>query len=457
MNLPSHPDLEYAVVGYCLTEGAAGAAKVLNLLPVEACFLDDCQSALRIVERMVGENKTVDSLAFDTAWKEEHKSRAPTRIFAAQDQAPSGDGVRDYCEKIIDSWDRRRIILAADVLLHGAQDPSKPVVDLIASADETIRKREHRSLPQLGPKECARAFLDEMERRSELAGKRTGVETGFYRLDDMTDGFQFGEQTVIGARPGIGKTAIACCIVNHACLRNLVPTLFVTLEMSPAALTTRMFCSWTGTPMNDVKRGKLQNGQMDAAAKFMLMLKTKPFYVCDAIRGITLPHLSAIWRYHARVNGIKLVIVDYLQKVRPTQKHEKRTYEVAEVSNGLKAVASETHCALLTLCQLNREVDKEKKGRMPRCSDLADSAQIERDADAVLLLHRDTVNKPGHAVVSIAKQRDGELGFLELGFQGQFCRFVNPAPDVEPEPQPYHERIPEPAVETVRPLPYKDA
>jgi replicative DNA helicase len=455
VNLPCHRDLENAVVAYALNEGLVGANRVLQALPAEAFFQDDCKQAIKILGKLIAEGKDVDAMAFDGAWKVEYGKKAPFAFYEAQNKAPSGSGVDSCCEQIISAWDRRRMILAADSLMRGAQDLTKPISELLESAEEQIRKREHLTTPQLGPMQCARAFIDEVERRMQLAGTRSGIETGFYQLDDITDGLQLSEQTVIGARPGIGKTAIACNIVNHCCLKNNVPTLFISLEMRPQALTNRLFSAYASVEMNKIKRGRLNNGSMEAAGKFAVMLKSKPLWICDAIKGITVGHLATIWRYHAKINGVKLVIIDYLQKITPNTKHEKRTYEVAEVSNMLRALAVESKCALLTLAQLNREMERDKKGRLPKASDLADSSQIERDADCIMMLHRDTKDKPEHAILSVLKQRDGELGLLPLQFRGEFCRFENPAREVEPQEE--YDTPPRVKSEEVRSLPYADS
>ena len=131
--------------------------------------------------------------------------------------------------------------------------------------------------------------------------------------------------------------------------------------------------------------------------------------------------VSASIRSAHRACPIKLVVIDYLQKIKCASKQEKRTYEVGEVSGIIRGLAVETGAAFLTLAQLNREGEKDK-GRAPRLSDLADSGQIERDADTIGLLSRDK-DKPQVATLHIAKQRDGETGFVPLFFDGEFCRF----------------------------------
>jgi replicative DNA helicase len=151
-------------------------------------------------------------------------------------------------------------------------------------------------------------------------------------------------------------------------------------------------------------------------------------FIVDGIDGMGIRQLCTRVRRHVLKYGIKLVVIDYLQKVRPSERHEKRTYEIGEISSRLKALAVETNVAMLTMAQLNRENTKDK-GRPPRLSDLADSGQIERDADLVGLIHR----SGSDAKLLIAKQRDGETGIINLNFEGTYCRFTstsNQEPDL---------------------------
>ena len=149
----------------------------------------------------------------------------------------------------------------------------------------------------------------------------------------------------------------------------------------------------------------------------------------DSISGTDSARICATIRRMVKAHGVKLVVIDYLQKIQAVGKFEKRTYEIAQVSGALKAVAVDTNCALLTLAQLNRESEKDKAPRPPRISDLADSGQIERDADTIGLLHRNRAENGGRdALLYIPKQRDGEVGECEMYFEGKFSRFANRTP-----------------------------
>ena len=157
-------------------------------------------------------------------------------------------------------------------------------------------------------------------------------------------------------------------------------------------------------------------------------IANSPLWFLDGSSSQSVASITANVRRAVRKHGVRLVIVDYIQKVKAADKAEKRTYEVAEVSGKLKDIAVHTGVAMLCLAQLNRENEKEK-GRTPRLSDLADSGQLERDADCVMLLDRDRREAKGEASIIIAKQRDGECGVVKLWYDGQFCRFTDSGVD----------------------------
>ena len=179
--------------------------------------------------------------------------------------------------------------------------------------------------------------------------------------------------------------------------------------------------------MHSLKSGDLNEGDMKSMSKAAGKLANSNLWFLDGSSSQSISSITANVRRAVRKHGIKLVIVDYLQKVKSADRAEKRTYEVAEVSGKLKDLAVQTGVAMLCLAQLNRENEREK-GRHPKLTDLADSGQIERDADLVMLLSRDRSEPSGEAAIIIAKQRDGECGVVNLWYEGQYCRFTDPSP-----------------------------
>jgi len=179
--------------------------------------------------------------------------------------------------------------------------------------------------------------------------------------------------------------------------------------------------------MQSIKTGELDQGGMKAMGSASAKIANSPIEFVSGSSVSNIASVTAIIRRAVRKSKVKLVIIDYLQKIHGSRAAEKKTYEIAEVSGKLKSIATDTKTAIVALAQLNRENEKDK-GRIPRLTDLADSGQIERDADLVLLLNRDRNEPQGEAVIAIAKQRDGECGLINLWYEGQYCRFTDPSP-----------------------------
>jgi replicative DNA helicase len=270
-------------------------------------------------------------------------------------------------------------------------------------------------------------FIDQMQERFNRKGTLSGIATGFHWFDHKTDGLQLREMALFAARPSIGKTAIAIAIAHKAAIQDKVPTLFVSLEMSREAIFRRMVSTIGSIPMQNLKSGDLTDGDMRSMTAASAKIANSPLWFLDGPSSHSISSITAHVRRAVRKHKVRLVIVDYIQKVKAADRSEKRTYEVAEVSGKLKEIAVQTGVAMLALAQLNRESEKEK-GRQPKLSDLADSGQLERDSDLVALLNRDRTEPSGEAAIIIAKQRDGECGIVPLWYDGQFCRFTDPSP-----------------------------
>lgn len=427
--LPPHDlEAEETVLSCLLVDHANAAPDLRILLPEGADSFYDLKHRL-IYQTLIGMNDgegNAVSLAgtLKAAGKvDEAGGREFISHLSGSSQAP---GTLEYSAAIVREHHvaRRTIQVlsrAADSLLGGKEDPIR-TIDAVERALARIRENADPETPAYLPGQLADKLRDHLEWRFNLHGKRSGFETGFYNFDRLTDGLQKGEQTIIAARPSIGKTAIALNIVEKVCFGQAIPTLFMSLEMSAEALTRRLLSSMKGIPMNSLKSGTFTEPDFKGFTAFLIQLKNSHLYIVDAVSGMDVRQVKSAIKWMHRKYAVQMVVVDYLQKIKASERHEKRTYEVAETSGMLKGLAVSTGAAFLTLAQLNREPDKDKRQRPPRISDLADSGQIERDADTIGLLHRNE----HEANLAIAKQRDGETGIVQLYFDGEHCRFENP-------------------------------
>jgi replicative DNA helicase len=386
------------------------------------CFYDAVSQPLwKAISVLQKANSTVDTVSV-ARWLGQH-SDLPEPISKVSEVAgcsPSPLNLSQYLPTVLGMAMRRKMVRGAGQLSSMAMNGNTDE-EILSFADGLAAVKIPNAAPMLTGGQAGVMLADDLERRHRLEGKLTGLGTGLDGLDRKTDGLQFSEQTLIGARPSKGKTAIGLGIFAHVVFNLTLPALFVSLEMSTAALMRRMLAWRKEIDMGIIRRGTYNEGHFRTFTEFTTEAHKSPIHILDGSRGMGIGEICATVKRHCRKHGVKLVVVDYLQRIQPDQRHEKRTYEVANVSTRLHALAVDTGAAFLTLAQLSRESDKDK-GRTPRLSDLADSAQIERDADTVLLIHR----IPDVCQLIVAKQRDGEVGVIDLHFNGPLCRFENP-------------------------------
>ncbi len=273
------------------------------------------------------------------------------------------------------------------------------------------------------------------------------MATGLIDLDNKMGGLQPSDLIILAARPGMGKTALATNIAyNIAASGNIVG--FFSLEMSAEQLATRIFSEQTGIPSNKMRRGRIDQVDFDQIARTVTDIQNLPLYI-DECGGLSISQIAARARRLKRMNGLDLLVVDYLQLLTGTTRRssEHRVAEITEITTRLKALAKELNAPILALSQLSRAVES-RDDKRPQLTDLRDSGSIEQDADVVLFVHRDEyyyqMKKPpigdtekmaewiakgadvvGRAELIIGKQRHGPIGTVDLQFDAEVTRFAN--------------------------------
>lgn len=431
MSDPYYPtEDESGMIGACLTGDIDTCSDALADVRSSWITQDDLRLTFDVIGGLVQQNKrpTLQELAKE--WKVAYGEfpipfEAWNKAMAA---CPSPANLPYYTQGITEAAHRRQLRDTGDRLMRDSAVLTLKPDEIVSNAEAGLGIDVSRETLSTS-KQVAGNFLDQMQDRFNRKGSLSGIATGFHWLDVKTDGLQHREMAIIAARPSIGKTAIAIAIANKAAIQDKVPTLFVSLEMSKEAILRRMVSTIGSVPMQNLKSGDLTEGDMRLMMSASGKISHSPLWFLDGPSSHSVSSITASVRRAVRKHQVRLVIVDYLQKVKAADRAEKRTYEVAEVSGKLKDVAVQTGVAMLCLAQLNRESEKEK-GRQPRLTDLADSGQIERDADIVMLLNRDRKETSGEASIIIAKQRDGECGIVNLHYEGQFCRFSDLSPSL---------------------------
>jgi replicative DNA helicase len=337
---------------------------------------------------------------------------------------PSAASLEYYFEIVLEKAYLRSVIQECTSIVANIYDGN---VEIEALKDE-IESRIMRLTQKTDKKESRReslrrvvSNLEDMHQGKEIPGL---LKTGFPDLDHVLGGLYPGDQIVIAARPGLGKSTLAMNIAEFNAIDCKNAVGYFSLEMSQDKLNMRSLASRSGI---DLSIFKDQRSDIDRAVKTLtvtLAKLEKAQIEIEFTPGISIMHLRAKARQMAQESKIKLLVVDMLQLV--TGRSPKRAHEVGEVSRGLKALAGELGIPVISISSMNRDIER-SDNRRPRLSDLRESGDIESDADVVMFLwQKDPTSEKNGCIdteVFIAKNRNGATDELQLVFRKPISRF----------------------------------
>jgi replicative DNA helicase len=270
--------------------------------------------------------------------------------------------------------------------------------------------------------------IDKLEELSRSDVGLTGAPSGFNDIDDLTGGFQPGNLIVIAARPSMGKSTLATNIAENAAIEAGQPVALFSLEMSETELAHRFIASQAKVSSDELRKGRVKADRWPKVLRAVEKLARAPIYIDDSSDIGVLEMRAKARRLHARAeNGLGLLIVDYLQLIRPDGRADSRVEQVGQISRGLKILARELEIPVIAVSQLSRAVES-RNPPVPMLSDLRESGQVEQDADVVMFVYREEYydresERLGEADIIFAKHRNGPIGQVTLTFQPRFPRF----------------------------------
>jgi replicative DNA helicase len=354
----------------------------------------------------------------------------PAYIHSLPSMVPAAGNVRHYARIVKQHALLRKLLAAArttedDVYTHGGD--VQQLIDRVESRFYNVA-HEERTGELRSIEEVLHDELDKLELVSRQGIALTGTPSGFKDLDDLTGGFQPGNLIVLAARPSMGKSALVTNIAENAAIEHDRPVALFSLEMSETELAQRFIASQAKLNGDDLRKGRVKPDRWPKVVKATEKLAASPLYVDDSSDIGILEVRAKARRLHAR-RELGLLVVDYLQLMRPEDTSQSRVEQIGQISRGLKILARELNIPVIAVSQLSRAVES-RPDKRPLLSDLRESGQIEQDADLVMFIYRDEYynrdsERPGEADVIVAKHRNGPVGDVILTFLSRYPKFAN--------------------------------
>jgi replicative DNA helicase len=344
---------------------------------------------------------------------------------------PAVGAVLDYARIVRDDALMRGVLettrqIQAEVLAHRG-DPR----ELIERAEAALFKIGHEG--GMAEMRTIEAVLhEEIDKLEELSRKDiglTGTPSGFTDIDDLTGGFQPGNLIVLAARPSMGKSTLATNIAENAAIDHGKPVALFSLEMSETELAHRFIASQAKVSSDELRKGRVKADRWPKVLRAVEKLAAAPIFIDDSSDIGVLEMRAKARRLHARHGGLGLIVVDYLQLVRPDGRSDSRVEQVGQISRGLKILARELDIPVVAVSQLSRAVESRHPPE-PLLSDLRESGQLEQDADVVMFVYREEYydresERLGEADIIFAKHRNGPIGRVTLSFLPKYPRFAS--------------------------------
>jgi replicative DNA helicase len=379
----------------------------------------------------------------------------------------------EYGRAVYDSWMRRQLIDIGEVVVNNAfgAEPELDGEKQVEAAEQALFDLAAKGGADRGFMTFEKALTEAIniaEKAFHRAGGVSGLTTGLRDLDRKTGGLHPTDLLILAGRPGMGKSALAVKIAYGAAKSlvdearqadaNALPKAAVaifSLEMSAEQLATRMLSEQSRISGDKIRRGEIAQKEFDRFVQVSREISALPLMIDDT-PAITLSAMRTRCRRLKRTKGLALIVVDYLQLMRPAAgtRQENRVQEISQITQGLKALAKELAVPVLALSQLSRAVES-REDKRPQLSDLRESGSIEQDADVVMFIYRDEYylqqripkqiafdnddkfngalekwqrdmeQVHNKAELLIEKQRHGPTGKIDLLFEGEYTRYAD--------------------------------
>ena len=435
LQVPHSVLAEQAVKAAILIDPQSVSA-VVEVLRADDFYMRQNQALYQAVFTMFNQFKTIDLVTVIDQMKADgayDESTTVPYLHQLMAVTPTAANVLDYAAIVADKAKLRRMGETFDELSGMVRSESGTADQILEAAEQRIYAiRQGKSQGMSHISAVMGSVWNTVKELQAQGGQFPGISTGLIDLDRRISGLNNSDLIILAARPGVGKSSLAMNIGVEAAKHSGKSVAVFSLEMSKEQLGMRLVATECLMDNKKLATGRIVGEEEWARVAMAVASLSQAKMYLDDDASLSVADINAKCR---RVDGLGLVIIDYLQLMTsaggPAKNNENRQQIVSDMSRSLKLMAKELNVPVICLSQLSRA--NESRGasqRRPMLSDLRDSGAIEQDADIVLFLYRDSYydedsDSPNLAECIVAKNRHGETGTVQLEWRPEFTTFRN--------------------------------
>lgn len=436
-----HNFLAEKMILSCLLVNTEAIELTLRTISVDVFYFKNHQEIYKAITFMYKNNLPIDILTLITFLQDNgllQKIGGLKVLIELLSQIPNLIYLEEYLRLVKDKYIRRSLIKLGYETINSSYITSLPLENILNDLENKLFSLTSEIKPQKlsSSAELLNDIFFELKTKS-LDPKLSGIASGFYDLDSLTQGFQKSDLIIIAGRPSMGKTALGLNIASNIIKSSKLPVLFFSLEMSKEQIMYRLLAMETNLNQMKLKTGKLSKNDWLKLNKIIKILAKFPLFIDDTFDLSIQDIRSKIKTIIFEQNQIGLIIIDYIQLMQNSKlKTANRVQELSQITRSLKTIAREFNVPIIGLSQLSRNVEN-RIDKKPILSDLRESGSIEQDADLVLMLYQNKLQTPTQnnnsenirnnniVEIIIAKHRNGPIGNVKLKFDEQHTKFYN--------------------------------
>lgn len=436
---PQSIELEEAVLGAMLLENEA-LETVLPILKKESFYKEKNGLIYQAMLNLYKSNSPIDILTVTSELRKNGNLEmvgGSYAVSALTNRIASSANVEFHARIVEQNFMKRELIRIGTSAIKEAYDDSSDIFDLLENIDKELLTVTNDISSNSA--ENIKTIKDRVIDKSKEVlknGTQSGIPSSIQKLNEITNGWQNGDLIILGGRPSMGKTSLAIDFLLHPALNGKKTVLF-SLETSKEKIASRIMSHVSEMKLQNISNSKLNLLDITNLEENTTILNNIGLFIDDT-PGLTSTQLRSKARRLKKLQGIELIVIDYLQLMELGGKSKmNREQEISTISRGLKKLSKELGIPIIALSQLSRKVE-ERPSRKPQLSDLRESGSIEQDADMIMFAFRPEYygfneyevggtnwDAKDLMIIIVAKFKDGKTGDIKSKWEPELAMVTN--------------------------------